>query len=179
MSWTHPRDCPRMGTVPNARDKWSDLGTVPLRGQSLVLPFLTARTVPIGTVLAAALLLATPLSAQDGPPPPLANVQLENPDQEARALALMENLRCIQCQGQSIHDSDAPIAAAMRHEVRTRISAGQSEAEINRWLIERYGDWVSFAPPSHGAGLILWLAPLLLLGAAFWLARGRFGKGRA
>ena len=124
-------------------------------------------------------LLAAPLVAQDGPPPPLANVQLENPAQEARAVALMENLRCIQCQGQSIHDSDAPIAAAMRHEVRSRIAAGQSEAQIERWLVERYGDWVSFAPPSHGAGLMLWLAPLLLLAAALWLARGRFGKAKS
>lgn len=124
-------------------------------------------------------LLAAPLVAQDGPPPPLANVQLENPAQEARAVALMENLRCIQCQGQSIHDSDAPIAAAMRHEVRSRIAAGQSEAQIERWLVERYGDWVSFAPPSHGAGLMLWLAPLLLLAAALWLGRGRFGKAKS
>lgn len=127
----------------------------------------------------ALLILAAPLSAQDGPTPPLANVQLESPTQEARALALMENLRCIQCQGQSIHDSDAPIAEAMRHEVRSRVAAGQSDEQINGWLIERYGDWVSFAPPASGSGLMLWLAPLLLLGAAFWIARGRFGRGRA
>ena len=124
------------------------------------------------------LLLASPLSAQDGPTPPLANVQLENPAQEARALKLMQNLRCIQCHSQSIHDSDAPIAEAMRHEVRSRVAAGKSDAEIEGWLIERYGDWVSFAPPASGAGLMLWLTPLLLLGAALWLARGRFGKGQ-
>jgi cytochrome c-type biogenesis protein CcmH len=122
-------------------------------------------------------LLTAPLAAQDGPPPPLANVQLEDPAQEARALALMENLRCIQCQGQSIHDSDAPIAEAMRHEVRSRVAAGQSDAQITNWLVERYGEWVSFSPPSHGAGLLLWLIPLLLLGAALWLAHGRFRKG--
>jgi cytochrome c-type biogenesis protein CcmH len=130
--------------------------------------------------LSLALVLASaPLLAQDGPPPPMANVQLENPAQEARALALMENLRCIQCQGQSIHDSDAPIAAAMRHEVRSRIVAGQSDAQINGWLVERYGDWVSFSPPATGSGLLLWLAPLLSLGFALWLARSRFGKGKA
>jgi cytochrome c-type biogenesis protein CcmH/NrfF len=123
------------------------------------------------------LFLGAPLSAQDGPTPPLANVQLENPAQEARAVELMENLRCIQCQGQSIHDSDAPIAEAMRHEVRSRVVAGKTDAEIEGWLIERYGDWVSFAPPASGSGLMLWLAPILLLGAALWLARGRFGKG--
>jgi cytochrome c-type biogenesis protein CcmH len=124
-------------------------------------------------------LFAAPLAAQDGPTPPLANVQLESPAQEARALALMENLRCIQCQGQSIHDSDAPIAEAMRHEVRSRVAKGQSDAEIEGWLIERYGDWVSFAPPASGSGLMLWLAPLLLLIAGLWLALGRFGKARS
>ncbi|MFN3749496.1 MAG: cytochrome c-type biogenesis protein CcmH [Sphingorhabdus sp.] len=117
-----------------------------------------------------------PAVAQEGPPPPLANQQLADPAQEARALELMQRLRCIQCQGQSIHDSDAPIAAAMRHEVRERIKAGQSEAEIESWLIERYGDWISFAPPASGSGLILWLLPLLLLGGALLVARGRFGK---
>jgi cytochrome c-type biogenesis protein CcmH len=119
--------------------------------------------------------IAAPLAAQDGPPPAMANVQLQDPAKEARALALMENLRCIQCQSQSIHDSDAPIAAAMRHEVRMRIAAGQSDAQIQDWLIERYGDWVSFQPPSRGMGLMLWLTPLLLLGFAFWVARSRFG----
>jgi cytochrome c-type biogenesis protein CcmH len=125
------------------------------------------------------LLAAIPLAAQDGPPPPFANVQLKNPAQEARAVELMENLRCIQCQSQSIHDSDAPIAEAMRHEVRTRIAAGQSDKQITDWLVERYGNWVSFAPPASGSGLLLWLAPILLLGAAFWVARGRFGKSKS
>jgi cytochrome c-type biogenesis protein CcmH len=89
----------------------------------------------------------------------------------------MEQLRCIQCQGQSIHDSDAPIAAAMRHEVRTQIREGKTVAEIEQWLVQRYGEWISFSPPVAGSSMILWLAPLLLLGAALLVARGRFGKG--
>lgn len=128
-------------------------------------------------LLALALSLsAISLSAQDGPPPPLANQQLADPDQEARALELMQRLRCIQCQGQSIHDSDAPIAAAMRHEVRERIMAGQSDSEIESWLIERYGDWISFAPPASGGALVLWLLPVMLLGGALLVARSRFVK---
>jgi cytochrome c-type biogenesis protein CcmH len=119
-------------------------------------------------------LLSAPLVAQNGPALPLANVQLPDSVQEARAAALMANLRCIQCQGQSIHDSDAPIAQAMRNEVRSRIAAGQSEAQIKDWLVERYGEWVSFAPPSYGAGLILWLMPVMLMAAALWLGRSRF-----
>ncbi|MCC6477610.1 cytochrome c-type biogenesis protein CcmH [Sphingorhabdus sp.] len=130
-------------------------------------------------LLSCALALSVmPLSAQQGPPPPLANRQLADPAQEARALELMQRLRCIQCQGQSIHDSDAPIAAAMRHEVRERIKAGQSEAEIESWLIERYGDWISFTPPASGGGLVLWLLPVLLLGGAALVARGRFAKDK-
>ncbi len=132
----------------------------------------------VRAALLALALLSVPVAAQDGPPPPLANVQLQDPAKEARALELMKNLRCIQCQGQSIHDSDAPIAEAMRHEVRSRIAAGQSDAQIKGWLVERYGEWVSFAPPSHGAGLLLWFAPLLLLSFAFWVARSRFGGRR-
>ena len=127
----------------------------------------------------ALILLAVPLAAQDGPPPPLANQQLADPAQEARALELMQRLRCIQCQGQSIHDSDAPIAAAMRHEVRERIKAGQNDAEIENWLIERYGDWISFAPPASGGALVLWLLPVLLLGGAALVARSRFTKGQS
>lgn len=130
------------------------------------------RCIAIGGLM----LLAAPLAAQQGTPPPKANVQLEDPVQEARALELMERLRCIQCQGQSIHDSDAPIAGAMRHEVRVQIEAGRSDAEIESWLVQRYGEWISFVPPTHGSGLLLWIMPLLLLAAALLVARGRFRK---
>ncbi len=122
---------------------------------------------------------SSPLAAQEGPPPPLANVQLKDQVQEERAVALMENLRCIQCQGQSIHDSDAPIAAAMRHEVRERVAAGQSDREIEQWLKGRYGDWISFSPPANGIGLLLWSMPVLLLGLALILARKRFGGSKS
>jgi cytochrome c-type biogenesis protein CcmH len=129
--------------------------------------------------LLALLLLCLPLvvaQAFQAAPESLANKQLSDPSAEARAADLMGQLRCIQCQGQSIHDSDAPIAAAMRHEVRSRVAAGQSDAQIRGWLAERYGEWIDFSPPSHGAGLVLWLLPLLLVGFALWVARSRFGK---
>ena len=129
-----------------------------------------------GIVIGGLILLTAPLAAQQGAPPPKANVQLEDPVQEARALELMERLRCIQCQGQSIHDSDAPIAGAMRHEVRVQIEAGRSDAEIESWLVQRYGEWISFVPPTHGSGLLLWIMPLLLLAASLLVARGRFRK---
>jgi cytochrome c-type biogenesis protein CcmH/NrfF len=120
--------------------------------------------------------LAVPLAAQDGPLAPLANVQLSDPGKEAEATELMETLRCIQCQGQSIADSDAPIAAAMRAEVRQRVEKGESTDSIRNWMIGRYGEWVSFEPSASGGGLVLWLAPFLVMFAALWFARGLFQR---
>ena len=127
--------------------------------------------------LVISLMLATPVFAQGtGPTPALANRQLPDPVQEADATRLMHSLRCIQCQGQSIADSDAPMAGTMRAEVRQQIAAGQKPEAIRGWMIGRYGEWVSFEPDMRGAGLLLWLAPLLVLLASIWLARGLFRK---
>ena len=115
------------------------------------------------------------LSAQgSGPMPALANQQLADPAKEAAATQLMHALRCIQCQGQSIADSDAPMAATMRAEVRQQVASGQTPETIKQSMIGRYGEWVSFEPEMKGAGLLLWAAPLLLLAIAMWLARGMF-----
>ena len=128
-------------------------------------------------LLALSLFLAVPAFAQGtGPAPALANRQLENPAQEAQAIRLMHGLRCIQCQGQSIADSDAPMAATMRAEVRQQIAEGEKPEAIREWMIERYGEWVSFEPEMKGAGLLLWLTPLLVLAIALWLARGLFRR---
>lgn len=123
------------------------------------------------------LMLVTPLFAQGtGPIPELANQQLADPKQEAAATQLMHGLRCIQCQGQSIADSDAPMAATMRAEVRQQIADGESPEKIRQWMIDRYGEWVSFEPEMKGTGLLLWAAPLVLLVIATWLARGMFRR---
>src|SRR5678815_1844699 len=125
-------------------------------------------------LLALLLIFAGPALADSSLPPALwANEQLPDPKQEAKAKALMEQLRCLVCQGQSIADSDAELAGDMRHMVRSRIAAGQSPAEVRRWLIERYGNWVSYKPPLEPATWPLWLAPLVLLGIGAWLARAR------
>ncbi len=119
--------------------------------------------------------LALPLAAQDRlPPAPYAYQQLKDPAQEARAKALMEELRCLVCQGQSIADSDAPLAGDMRHEVRSKIAEGESPAAIKAWLVARYGNWVSYDPPFDMATAFLWLGPLLFLALGGWLAFGRF-----
>ncbi len=110
---------------------------------------------------------------------PLANAQLADPIQESKAQDLMATLRCIQCQGQSIADSDAPIAAAMRDEVRRQIASGKSPSQIRDWLISKYGEFISFEPAMHGMAIMLWLAPLLLLCGGVFLARGLFAKGKS
>jgi cytochrome c-type biogenesis protein CcmH len=130
-------------------------------------------------VLVAAMFVAAPAMAQGtGVETPYANAQLPNPESEARAMALMETLRCIQCQGQSIADSDAPIAAAMRSEVRQRIEKGESAETIRGWMISRYGDWVSFDPPLNAATILLWFAPLLLLAAAILASLKLFRRAK-
>lgn len=105
-----------------------------------------------------------------------ANRQLADPVQEAAAYDLMFELRCVQCQGQSIGDSDAPIAGAMRHEVRSQIEAGKSAEDIRAFFVARYGDYISFEPPARGAGLLLWVAPLIMLIVAILLSRRLFRR---
>jgi cytochrome c-type biogenesis protein CcmH len=129
-------------------------------------------------VMALLIAVAVPALADSSlPPAQWADRQLPDPRQEAEAKALMEQLRCLVCQGQSIADSDAELAGDMRHMVRSRIAAGQSPAEVRRWLVERYGNWVSYKPPLEPVTWPLWLAPLVLLGIGAWLARARL-KGR-
>lgn len=122
--------------------------------------------------------LVVPAAAQDKlPPAPYAYRQLQDPAKEAAAKALMESLRCLQCQGQSIADSDAPIAGDMRNQVRLRIEQGEDPEAIRAWLVERYGDYVSFKPRIDGLTWPLFAAPLALLLIAALLLRKRFGRG--
>ena len=122
-------------------------------------------------------LLPAAVAAEPASNAPYANIQLRDPAAEARAKALMESLRCVVCQGQSIADSDASMAGDMRSLVRTRIAAGESAESIRRWLVARYGDYVSYDPP-FAAAWPLWLAPILLLAAGAMIARGSFRRRR-
>ena len=130
-------------------------------------------------ILAAALVLAAPVLADsDLPAARWANEQLPDPRQEAQAKELMEELRCLVCQGQSIADSDAELAGDMRAMVRQRIAAGEKPEDVRRWLIQRYGDWVSYRPPVEPATWPLWAAPILLLAVGAWLLRHRLVRRR-
>jgi len=125
------------------------------------------------TVLAALSLLAGPAFADSNmPSAPLANVQLPDAAQEAKAKALMETLRCLVCQGQSIADSNADLAADMRSLVRQRIQSGETPDQVRAWLVKRYGAWVSYEPPLGADTVLLWLAPFVLLALGGILAVG-------
>lgn len=128
-------------------------------------------------VLMVALTMAAPVCAQEEQSTaPYAYRQLSDPAKEARAQDLMETLRCLQCQGQSIADSDAPIAGSMRSLVRERIAAGETPEQIRAWLIERYGDYVSYAPQLTGLTWPLFALPIMLVLIAVLLLRRRFSK---
>lgn len=123
-------------------------------------------------VLLAALAVAAPALADSNLPPARhANTQLADPAKEAQARALMAELRCLVCQGQSIADSNAEMAGDMRSLVRTRIAAGESPDSIRAWLIRSYGDYVTYDPPWSAVTAPLWIAPLILLLIGGWIAR--------
>ena len=123
------------------------------------------------------LLLASPVLADSRMgAAPLANVQLTDARQEQQARALMETIRCLVCQGQSIADSDAEMAGDMRSLIRERIQKGERPEAIRTWLIQRYGDWVTYEPPLSVTTVFLWGLPLLLLMMGGGLAMGRIRR---
>jgi cytochrome c-type biogenesis protein CcmH len=123
------------------------------------------------------LLLASPAVADSlMPDAELANTQLPNAQQERDAKALMESVRCLVCQGQSVADSDSDLAGDMRALIRKRIAAGEKPDAIRTWLIERYGNWITYDPPMSATTAPLWIAPILFLILGIFLARGRFRR---
>ena len=126
-----------------------------------------------------ALLLNAPALAQSAlPPAPYADRQIEDPALEKKARTLMETIRCLTCQSQSIADSNASMAGDMRSQIRERIMAGEEPEHIRAWLIERYGDWVSYEPTADPILWPLWATPLILLGLGLLLLRGRIRRRR-
>ncbi|KQM96983.1 cytochrome C biogenesis protein [Sphingobium sp. Leaf26] len=122
-------------------------------------------------------LLAVPATAQTAlPPAPWADRQIPDAAQERKAKALMETIRCLTCQSQSIADSGASMAGDMRSQIRERIMAGEQPEAIRNWLIARYGDWVSYEPTAAPILWPLWAAPILLLGLGLLLLRGRIKR---
>ena len=107
------------------------------------------------------LLLAAPAFAA-----PVADT-FPDPAMETRARALQRQLRCLVCQGESIDESGATLAADLRHLVRQQMAEGKSDSEIKAYLVARYGDFILMEPPLKSDTIVLWLAPfVVLLGAA-------------
>jgi cytochrome c-type biogenesis protein CcmH len=98
--------------------------------------------------------------------------RLADPGQEAEARAIFEQVRCLVCQNESIDDSDAALAHDLRRLVREQVAAGRSPAEIKRFLIARYGEFVMLRPAVSWGNAALWAAPfaVVALGLGLWAA---------
>ena len=104
--------------------------------------------------------------------------KLADPQLEARAVALQKELRCVVCQGQSLDESNAPLAADLRRLIRTHIELGESDTEIKNYLVARYGDFILMKPPLELDTVALWFGPLIVLliggaGAGIVVVRAR------
>ena len=123
------------------------------------------------------LAMAAPLAAQSAlPPAPYAYRQLDDPAKEAEAQALMETIRCLTCQSQSIADSDADLAGDLRSEIRTRIAAGEKPEAIRKWLMDRYGDYISYEPHLSHTTWPLFAVPVALALLALGIVLRRVGR---
>jgi len=114
---------------------------------------------PLAVLWLCLLLVGGLARAIDAEPP------LQDPEREALYQKLVHEVRCLVCQNQTVGDSTAPLAADLRRELRRLVMEGQSEDEIKRFLLDRYGDFVLYKPQFSGATALLWLAPVIFLGA--------------
>ncbi|MGX2948066.1 cytochrome c-type biogenesis protein [Frederiksenia canicola] len=97
--------------------------------------------------------------------------QFDNAQQEADYRSLIQELRCPQCQNNNIADSNATIATDMRYKTLELLKQGKSKDEVVHYMVERYGNFVTYDPPLTPATVLLWLMPLLLIVGGFWLIR--------
>ena len=94
----------------------------------------------------------------------------DDPELQARYEHIIDEVRCLKCQNQSIKDSNAFLAGDLRREIRRMLSEGKSDDEIYDFLVARYGEFALYRPRMSGKTLVLWIAPLaLLLGGGFVL----------
>nr|WP_232818493.1 cytochrome c-type biogenesis protein [Elioraea thermophila] len=89
---------------------------------------------------------------------------LPDPAQEARAREIGRGLRCLVCQNQSIDDSNAELARDLRRIVRERVAAGDTDEEVVRFVVDRYGEFVLLKPPVNAMTIALWASPAVLFG---------------
>ena len=111
-------------------------------------------------VLGMVLVVSAPLIASDTP------ASFSTPGLAARYDALLEQLRCMVCQNQTLKDSHADLAQDLRDEVRRLLEQGNTDVQIRAYLVARYGDFVLYSPPLKGSTWLLWLGPFVLLALA-------------
>lgn len=103
----------------------------------------------------------------------------QDPVLEKRVMSLANELRCLVCQNQTIADSSSGLAVDLKNQIREKLQAGESEKDIASYMVTRYGDFVLYKPPFKLTTLLLWLGPLLLLLAGFWMLLRRLKHQRA
>ena len=88
----------------------------------------------------------------------------DDPELQARYEKIIDEVRCLKCQNQTIKESNAFLASDLRREIRRMIEEGKTDAEIYDFLVARYGEFALYRPRVSGKTLVLWIAPFLLLG---------------
>ena len=83
--------------------------------------------------------------------------------EEPRAINIFKEVRCLVCQGQTIHESNAEMAEDLKTLIREKISEGKSDKEIKGFLVEKYGDWILMTPPIKKLTYVLWFAPFIIM----------------
>lgn len=115
-------------------------------------------------MLLVALLIAIPVAALA-----VDALPFKNRAEEMRFQTLTRQLRCLQCQNESLADSQADLAKDLRHDIFEQMQAGKSDDQIKDWLTARYSDFVLYDPPLRGGTLLLWFGPLLVLLVGAWV----------
>ncbi|WP_028490703.1 cytochrome c-type biogenesis protein [Thermus islandicus] len=102
-------------------------------------------------LLLAFFVLVLPVLAQEGPPP----------DLSPEVFRIARELRCPVCQGESAAESNSGVAQEMRRLIAEMLKEGKTKEEIKAFFVERYGEWILYAPPRRGVTLWVWVLPLL------------------
>jgi cytochrome c-type biogenesis protein CcmH len=102
--------------------------------------------------------------------------EFSDPADEQRFRTLINELRCPKCQNQNISDSNAPLAADLREKVAGMIQQGQNDDDIVTYMVQRYGDFVTYRPPLDARTWILWFGPFVVIGSVgiglmLWIRR--------
>lgn len=121
-------------------------------------------------LLLLAALLAMPVWAAIEP------LEFDDPQQQTRYRLLIDELRCPTCQNQNIAESNAPLANDLRQRVHLMITEGHDDHDIRAYMVQRYGDFITYRPPVRPLTWILWFGPFIVLigvviALAIWIRR--------